>query len=94
MACDAASGFVLPSPPNRASWSYLQIGRPTVNMRFADLPGQSGVYQTGPFEGQEYDIVDGQKSRGGSAGFGDTVAGGGTGHYKVRYDGTNWIRVG
>ena len=67
-------------------------------MTFADLPGQisdpTGVYQPGPIEGQEYNIKDGQKSGGGAAAFADIVAGGGSGHYKVRYDGTNWRRCG
>jgi hypothetical protein len=45
-------------------------------------------------EGQEYSITDGQKSTTGAAAFGDTVIGGSTGHYKVRYNGTNWTRCG
>jgi hypothetical protein len=63
-------------------------------MHFSDLPGQSGVPQDGPFETQEYSIVDGQRREGGTAGFADIVTGGGSGHYKVRYDGTNWRRIG
>jgi hypothetical protein len=66
----------------------------TAAMHFSDLPGQSGVIQDGPFESQEYSIVDGQKSGGRAAGFDDTVTGGGTGHYKVRYNGTVWKRIG
>jgi hypothetical protein len=63
-------------------------------MHFSDLPGRSGVPQDGPFETQEYSIVDGQRREGGTAGFADIVTGGGSGHYKVRYDGTNWRRIG
>jgi Pectate lyase superfamily protein len=70
------------------------FANPYGQMVFANLPGQSGVFQDGPIEGQEYDIIDGQKSGGGSAAFADIVAGGGSGHYKVRYDGSNWRRIG
>lgn len=69
-------------------------------MSYGDLPGQfpnpNGIYQPGPIEGQEYNIVDGQKggSPGLEAGFADIVVGGGSGRYKVRYDGANWRRCG
>jgi hypothetical protein len=58
-------------------------------LTFADLPGQTGVFQTGPLEGQTYNISDGD-----NATFGGTQAGGGGGHYLVRYDGTHWVRIG
>jgi len=67
---------------------------PTGVMVFADLPGQGTAYQWGPIEGQEYDIIDGAKAGGGAAAFGDNLQGGGSGHYKARYNGTNWQRVG
>jgi len=43
-------------------------------------------------EGQQYWILDGQKSGGGVAALGDIVAGGGGQKMGVRFDGTNWIR--
>jgi len=103
------SGWMLPSNLKQLSaWYFAQVGGTVVTnnstasatpnpfgaLLFADLPGQSGVPQAGPIEGQEYGIVDGQKSGGGSAAFADIVAGGSNGHYKVRYDGSNWRRVG
>jgi hypothetical protein len=92
---------------NLASWKFINCrggggvpvfqDQPVVpfgTMVFADLPGQSGVKQDGPFEGQEYDITDGAKSGGGAAVWNDTVQGGGSGHYKVRYNGSVWKRIG
>jgi hypothetical protein len=38
-------------------------------------------------EGSEFTIIDAQKSRGGAATFADVVAGSGTSHYKVRFNG-------
>lgn len=77
------------------------------SMNFADLPGQytnptyvdsqgftRSMFQAGALEAQEYDIKDGAKFGGGAAAWGDQVQGGGTGHYKVRYDGTVWRRIG
>jgi hypothetical protein len=66
-------------------------------LTFAHLPGQANVFQTGPLEGQTYSISDGSKSGFTPpmlAAFGDTVIGGGNGHYLVRHDGTNWVRIG
>jgi hypothetical protein len=72
-------------------------GNPCGTLTFANLPGQfsdpTAQWQGGPFEGQEFDISDGAKSGGGSAGWGDQVQGGGTGKYKVRFDGV-WRRIG
>jgi hypothetical protein len=96
-------GWKLPSnATNVASWKFIDCrggsgvpifqDQPIVpmgTMVFANLPGQSGVKQDGPFEGQEYDIIDGNNSA-----FGSIQSGGGSGHYKVRYDGTNWRRIG
>jgi hypothetical protein len=95
---------------NRSSWKFMNLriasggsGHPAVFgdgvtlpygvMIFADLPGQSGT-QSGPFEAQEFDITDGAKFGGGAAVWGDQVQGAGSGHYKVRYDGTIWRRIG
>jgi hypothetical protein len=74
-------------------------------MEFADLPGifthTDMTYYQDPIEGQEYDIKDGQKYMGGNAvaAWGDEVIGGNTlpapgGHYRVRYDGRKWRRIG
>jgi len=99
-------GWILPSnPKNLASWKFINCGgsigvygdnagNPYGTMHFADLPGQTGVLQPGPFETQEYDIIDGAKFGGGSATWNDQVQGGGSGHYKVRYDGSVWRRIG
>jgi len=97
------SGWILPTSANRASWKFLDCGVASVAwnseqqafpspygiMNFADLPGQSGVNQPGPFEDQEYSIKDAQV-----VAVGSIVTGGGAQHYRVRYDGTNWTRVG
>jgi len=62
---------------------------------FNSLPKESGAsgFILRP-EGVEFSITDGQKSTGGAAAFGDIVIGGSTGHYKVRWNGTNWTRCG
>jgi hypothetical protein len=87
---DAISGFI--------SYAYLTSNSPNplAQMVFANLPGQAGVLQPGPFEGQEYNITDGQKESGGTALFADAVQGSGGQHIKVRYDGTTskWRRMG
>ena len=71
---------------------------PVGSLTFAYLPGQfsdpSDQWQSGPFEAQEYDISDGAKFGGGTATSGETKFGGGTGKYKVRYDGSVWRRIG
>jgi Pectate lyase superfamily protein len=69
---------------------------PQGTMVFANLPGQTSagvVKQAGPFEGQEFDIVDGSP---GSAAFDATISGGGSGKYKVRWSSTAtaWKRIG
>jgi hypothetical protein len=93
-------GWIMPAAKNRAAWRFVMCSgnydyyhshaaSPISQMVFADLPGQAGVVQDGPLESQEYDIVDGD-----NATFASVQAGGGSGHYKVRYDGTNWRRIG
>jgi Pectate lyase superfamily protein len=95
---------------NLAGWYFDQVGSTTVpwnsigqtasprsKMVFANLPGQTGVLQNGPIEGQEYDIIDGRVDPGGGAAvWDDKIMGGGSGHYKVRYDATrsSWRRIG
>jgi len=76
-----------------AGWTKNTVANPEGHMVFTDLPGQMGVFQP-LVECQEYNISDGQKSGGGTAAFDDTVVGGGSGKYKVRYNGTNWKRIG
>lgn len=80
------------------------VSSPGGNLLFANLPGQftqtydpvtgEALYQGGPFEGQEFDIKDGQKSGGGAATWGDTVVQGTSGRYKIRYTSGVWKRIG
>lgn len=66
-----------------------------VNMTFTSLPGEAGAsIHIQPQEGQEFNIVDGAKSGGGTAAFGDACQGGGSQHIKVWWNGTDWIRCG
>jgi hypothetical protein len=84
------------------AYAPVQIAGPAGRMHFADLPGQFSppagqtYYQGAAIEGQEYDIVDGQKSAspGVGATWNDIVIGGGSGRYRVRYDGADWRRIG
>jgi hypothetical protein len=70
-------------------------GLSNLAMTFTSLPGQAGANTNMQLhEGQEFDIVDGQKTGTGTALFGDIVIGGGAQHIKVRYNGTNWTRCG
>jgi hypothetical protein len=110
IAGHASYGWKLPSDTRQlAGWKFFNTTGGTlpggigaqnaipIGMHFSDLPGQPGVPQPGPLEGQEYDITDGQKSGGGAATWGDRVIGGSSGHYKVRYGGTAdpyWRRIG
>lgn len=73
----------------------IVCGLNTLNMTFTCLPGEAGASSNMPvIEGMEYNIVDGAKSGGGAAAFGDATQGGGTQHIKVWYNGTSWIRNG
>jgi hypothetical protein len=101
-------GWLMPSDhTNLAGWQFMMTGttaaaaltfgsgypNPLAKMVFADLPGQSGVYQPGPFEGQEYLITDSPTAASGN--FAATVgSGGGSNHVKVRYDGSAWTISG
>jgi hypothetical protein len=59
-------------------------------MNYDDLPGgANGSVQAGPFEGQEYDIVDSANAAD-AAHFGSTTSGGAGNHVKVRYGGAAW----
>jgi parallel beta-helix repeat protein len=80
-----------------AAWEFIQCGGTgTVTDTF--LPGRRrptpynrvGALMFSGYPTLEYNIVNGTDG----AGFGDTVIGNGSGHYKVRFDGTNWMRVG
>jgi hypothetical protein len=92
-----------PTNPAGAAFSYIMCGMPasaslTLNPSNA-LPNPLAYLKFAALaavarEGKEINITDGKKSGGGSATFGDVVTGGGTDHYKVRYDGKNWRRVG
>jgi hypothetical protein len=52
-------------------------------------PERKASPRGGP-EGAEFTIIDAKPQ----ASFGGVVTGGGSNHYKVRYDETNWIRIG
>jgi hypothetical protein len=65
------------------------IAAPYGIMNYADLPGgASGSVHLGPFEGQEYDIIDITNAASGN--FGNTTSGGAGNHVKLRYDGAAW----
>jgi hypothetical protein len=68
------------------------VNNPEGNMTFSCLPGQSGVVQPGPYEGQEYLITDGP-----SVSYGALVTTTGTQKIRVRYTtsspGPGWIRI-
>jgi hypothetical protein len=55
---------------------------PVSFMQFRDL--------NAGYEGIEFTIIDAQLQ----PSFAGVVSAGGSNHYRVRYDGTNWIRVG
>jgi hypothetical protein len=83
-----------------ASYEFIQCGDSSSNhpigITFESLPGQSdvvtnnGAQQWGPLERQEFTVFDCATQ----SAFGGVVTGGGSNHYKVRYNGTNWIRIG
>jgi len=70
------------------------VASPAGNMVFADLPGQAGVFQDGPFVGQEFDILDSPLAN--FTHFASrVVTGGGTNKVRLRWDGTSsWIITG
>jgi hypothetical protein len=82
--------YVMCGLPASASLSYspsFALPNPIAYLKFVALSGNQ-------YKGKEVTIVDGQKKGGGKAAFHDIVSGGGSDHYKVRYDGKNWRRVG
>ena len=90
-------GWTQAAPRIAASYQFIQCGTTSGNpigIPFGDLPdgssGGTGNEQPGPIEGQEYTVTDCATQ----STFGGTVTGGGSNHYKVRYDGNNWVRVG
>jgi hypothetical protein len=96
-ASNTSSGRVMPlsgiSGTVKSLVSFVNCNNPPLNMHYADLPGQPGNQQDyGPYFGMQYDIVDGRKSGGGTALFGDAIIGGGSQAIRVYYNGTNWTR--
>jgi Pectate lyase superfamily protein len=73
------------SDPSAGQWEFINCtggaNPPSAFVKFAGLNA---------YEGNETTIVDARTQNS----FGGVVSGGGSNHYKVRYDGTNWIRVG
>jgi len=84
----------LPAGSKKAGISLDQCTFASLNMVFADLPGQTGVWlntYVGAKEGMEYDITDATIAGGV---WGGIVTGGGSTHCRVRYNGTNWTAMG
>jgi hypothetical protein len=85
-------------PGSKALVTFINCNNPPLGMKFLDLPGQTppaGRTNQGDgvaYQGMQHDIVDGQKSGGGTALFGDIVVGGGSQAIRVYYNGTNWTR--
>jgi hypothetical protein len=100
MATSGPGGIWLPTSPDGPNWEFIQcgaVGAPSVPygfLHFSDLNPQviDGYTSVGgAFEGREYNIIDAQLQ----GGFAGIVAGGGSNnHYKVRFNGTKWIRIG
>lgn len=104
--CDAPGGYLLPPANQLAGWKFNNCsqstnriwnasakGTPDGFMVFANLPGQGGVLQPGPIEGQEYSIIDSTIAASGNFAANITAAqSGGSNHVKVRWDGVsaNW----
>jgi Pectate lyase superfamily protein len=78
----------------QANWKFLQCWTtdfipPVAYMTFDTLPGQFGVWYV-PVGGEEFTIIDAATQNI----FGGTVTSGGSNHYKVRHNGSGWVRVG
>lgn len=72
--------------PTQAWWgTCITSDNPALVYTFAGLPSGSPA----PLEGETYDISDSN-----TATWGATVAGGGSNHVSVRYNGTNWTVTG
>ena len=101
-AMRGASGWSFPSATDThiGGYEFVQCGTVAShprNITFAELPPMgpgapipSGFWLLPPVEGDEFNVTDCATQ----PNFAGTVTGGGSNHYKVRYDGTNWIRVG
>jgi hypothetical protein len=95
-------GWTTPQTPSKnvGGWKFEQCGNSTTNfprgVTFNELPPIPTIYiperyyLPWPVEGDEFDVTD----CAGQPNFAGTVTGGGSNHYKVRYDGRKWIRVG
>jgi Pectate lyase superfamily protein len=80
-------GWSLSDGTRLPAWKFVQCDTGS-GITFATLP--DGFPQKGPLEGMEFTVTDCSTQNT----FGGTVTGGGSNHYKVRYNGTKWIRVG
>jgi hypothetical protein len=88
IAMNAPYGWAMQARDQGAAsgWTFLNCDIPP----FVKMVSMGAFGGPGALEGMEFNIVDGQTQNA----FGGTVTGGGTKHYKVRYNGTNWVRVG
>lgn len=92
-AMRAPYGWIPASPGSfrNQGWNYEQCWPMTNTVTFVELGNYTGLgdlYR--PVEWMEYTVTDAATQ----PSFGGTVTSGGSNHYKVRYDGINWIRVG
>jgi hypothetical protein len=102
---NGVKGWKVPSnSKNLAGWRFINctgsvgpygdnLASPFGQMHFSDLPGQSGVPQDGPYESQEYDIIDSPTAASGNFAA-NVTTGGGSNHVRLRYNGTNWKIIG
>jgi hypothetical protein len=89
--------WVQPSTGSSAAGiRFNNCNNPYFGFTFNQLPGQAGCNTNIMLkEGLVYDITDGQKIGSvASTAWGDQIIGGGTQHLQVRYNGTNWLRIG
>src|SRR5262249_22415891 len=75
---------------NSVGWTGAgTVANANGQMRFQDLPGQAGVFQPGPYEGQKFNIKDSPTAASGN--FATAVnTGGGGNHVKLRRDNSSW----
>jgi hypothetical protein len=83
-------GWSLSDSTRLPAWKFVQCdtAAASTGITFASLP--DGWPQKGPIEGTEFKVTDCSEQ----LTFGGAVTGDGRNRYKVRYNGTNWIRVG
>jgi Pectate lyase superfamily protein len=96
-------GWSLADSRKIAGWKFIQCGTVANHPRgvtFAELPPQPAAGQVPdiyqfflwkPVEGDEFNVTD-CAAQANFAGI--VAAGGSTNHYKLRFDGTNWRRIG